>query len=376
MRSAARLVGLRAIGSILRVSPESLPRTARERIAVMRPDHLGDVLLSTPALRVLRQREPDAEIIAIVGGWSAPILAMNPDVDRVLTYAYPWFDRQVDGCAIVRLTAAASLGTRLRALGIERVYILRDDHWWGGLAGAAGGVPRRYGVEIPESAPFLTDSIENRPNDHVSATAVRVVGGADDATYRDAPLRFEIAPAAIKQAARLLDKRTLTIEEFALIHPGASAAAKIWSPDRWSAIIEFLFDRGVPALVVGGPGDSAMVDAVVGQSRATVSRLEESPSIGVLGGLIQAARVALGVDSLAAHIAAAVDTPSIRLFGPGDERRFGPWASPARHRSTRAPGTRPDNTWFSNPRTRHPTMQAIEADQVKQELADLLTATS
>src|SRR5690606_33104094 len=65
----------------------------RERFLLIRPDHLGDVLLTTPAIRALRAARPDAEFHALVGTWSADVLSRFDEIDAVLTLPFPGFSR-------------------------------------------------------------------------------------------------------------------------------------------------------------------------------------------------------------------------------------------------------------------------------------------
>ena len=73
--------------------PYRFPAPHIARILVIRPDHIGDVLLITPALRLLRQTFPEAEITALVGPWSEVVLAENPHLDRIEVCRFPGFDR-------------------------------------------------------------------------------------------------------------------------------------------------------------------------------------------------------------------------------------------------------------------------------------------
>jgi ADP-heptose:LPS heptosyltransferase len=341
------------------------------RTLIVRPDHLGDVLMATAALRTLRARRPDAELVALVGPWSASVLATNPDLDAVLAYRFPWFDRA--GAPLAeRYAAAAALATRLRALGFAEALILRPDHWWGALAAALAGIPRRVGYAVPECAPFLTRAYEVVHGEHVVRGALRLVGG-DELAAAARPgrpaMRFELPLVARRGVRQRLRGLGLARRgRFAVLHPGASSPAKSWPPDRWRAVVEHLADRGMPTVLVSAPGGEAELAAIGrGQTYGPTRDLHE------LGALLAEAKLALGLDSAAMHVATAVGTPTVRLYGPGDERQFGPWGDPRRHRAVRAAGTGPDHGWFDAPAVGpHPTMLALDVAAVTAELDGLL----
>ena len=135
----------------------SIIRNRNERILLLRPDHLGDVLLTTPAIRALRAAHPDSEIHALVGSWSANVLANFSDLDVVLTLPYPGFTRLKKAGWRSPYQLAATSARILRLIGYNTAIILRPDHWWGALLAYLAGIPRRIGYDLPDVAPFLTE---------------------------------------------------------------------------------------------------------------------------------------------------------------------------------------------------------------------------
>ena len=112
--------------------PNSLLPTSLPSILVIRPDHLGDLLFTTPALRLLRQNYPGARITALVGPWGAPILANNPHVDEIITLPFPGFTRQAKPSPWQPYTLLRHWARRLRGQ-YDLAFVLRFDHWWGAL---------------------------------------------------------------------------------------------------------------------------------------------------------------------------------------------------------------------------------------------------
>jgi len=94
-----------------------------ERILLIRPDHLGDVLLITPAIRALRAARPAAEIHALIGGWSADVVGAYPEIDLVLTLDFPGFTRAAKKSVQSPYQLALATANRLRRIGYSRYRI-------------------------------------------------------------------------------------------------------------------------------------------------------------------------------------------------------------------------------------------------------------
>ena len=130
-----------------------------ERILLIRPDHLGDVLLTTPAIHMLRTAYPKAEIHALVGPWSADVLSSYSEIDVVLTLPFPGFSRGPKLGLRAPYALALRSARQLRKIGYSSAIILRPDHWWGAMLAQWSGIPRRIGYDLPDVAPFLTDAV-------------------------------------------------------------------------------------------------------------------------------------------------------------------------------------------------------------------------
>jgi heptosyltransferase-3 len=110
-----------------------------------------------------------------------------------------------------------------------------------------------------------------------------------------------------------------------VLHPTSRWAYKQWLPERWAAVADFLSQKGLKVIFSHGPGEN--VDEIF--KKSAVSHLKAKDlSLRQLGRLIQRARLVLGVDTVAMHIAAAVQTPAVALFGPSSEWSWQPWQAP------------------------------------------------
>lgn len=320
------------------------------RLLLPRPDHLGDLLLLGPALARLRSQRPDLHLHLLVGPWSEAVARRLPGGAEVETYHFPWFDR---GPRRARLRVLLSLWREVRRLRgrFDAVLVLRDDdHISAGLA-AWAGIPLRLGHGHPRLLGRLSHALpEAPPARHVAALNLDLAAAAlgqapppGDWSPADHPLGFQRLPADEKAARALLEEAmrrpagsTAAADSVArhgiAIHPGSGAAVKRWQAAHWAALARRLLERGEPLLLTGGAAEApltAELAALLPEQR--VLDLAGRTDLGTLAALFARCRLVLGPDSGPLHLAAAVGTPTVSLFGPADARRFGPWGPPERH---------------------------------------------
>ncbi len=346
------LLGLLGLAARPFVRPAS---GAPTRIVYIKPDHLGDLLLATPALAALRACFPNAQIAALVGPWAALVLARNPDLDALLTCPFPGFERmkrdtrqETGDTRLQQLSRLLSPVSRL--LSLARPYVLllryaallragrydaallgRDDHWWGAALALLAGIPVRVGFATAECRPLLTRALPWRPRDHVTSQGLALVGELAGRAVGSFPARFDPQPADHEWAAGWLREQGIAAERLVVIHPGTAGPDKHWLPERWAEVADGLCFDGAQMVLTGGPGEQALVAQVAGAMRAEAAQLAGATSLGQLAALLGQAQLVLGVDSGPLHLAAAQGRPTVHLYGPGDDARFGPWGSRARH---------------------------------------------
>jgi hypothetical protein len=167
-RERLRLVLLRAFRALSAPfhphQPPALP--AAPRILLIRPDHLGDLLFATPALRVLRTAFPDAHLACMVGSWGKAVLETNPHLDEIMTCEFPAFSRKPQTSLLDPYRVLAQWATALKPRRFDLAIVLRFDHWWGALLAYLAGIPRRLGHAISECQPFLTQAVPYRSGQH------------------------------------------------------------------------------------------------------------------------------------------------------------------------------------------------------------------
>ncbi len=330
MKDRLRLLLIRLVALLLRPFARSAAPDPR-RILVIKPDHLGDVLLLTPALAALRHRFPQAHITVLVGPWATRLLADNPAVDTLLTCPFPGFVRGEAASILRPYRTLLRYAGLLRAGRFDTAIIARDDHWWGGLLALAAGCGRRVGFAHPLVVPALTSARPWDPQAHVARQALDLVALlGPSAEERAFATQFFPTEAEHSWAATWLATNS-PARPLVAIQPGSGGAAKLWPAASWAALARGLADRGTLVLT-GGPADAADVAAISALlADLPHHSLVGGANLGQLAALFGRCALVLGVDNGPLHLAVSQAVPTLHLFGPGDHRRFGPWGPPERH---------------------------------------------
>jgi lipopolysaccharide heptosyltransferase II len=340
-----------------------------ERILLIRPDHLGDVLLTTPAIRALRAARPEAELHALIGGWSADVLGAYPEIDLVLTLDFPGFTRTAKQSVRSPYQLALATANRLRRIGYSSAVILRPDHWWGALVAKLAGIPVRVGYDLPQVSGYLTERIPHTYQHAVKQNTrlvARWTGLLDDA---DLDYGFPIKPEDTAYVEGYLDEWGVTKRERLIcIHAGSGTTVKQWPAERWSTVADTLTDQLDGRIVLTGGEHEVQTAMKIAEGMTHQPIIMAGDTrVGQLAALFARASLTLGPDSGPLHLAAAVGSATVTLFGPADPVEFGPWGPPERHAIlTSDIGCRPCRVldWSADNLEYHPCVREITVARV------------
>ncbi|RYY75842.1 MAG: putative lipopolysaccharide heptosyltransferase III, partial [Comamonadaceae bacterium] len=307
--------------------PDGIDAAQLERVLVIKLRHHGDVLLSSPVLQALKTAAPHAEIDALVYGDTAGMLRGHPALDRLHVLA-----RDARKAPLLqRLRAERTLLATLR----ERRYDLLvhlTDHPRGALL-AALLRPRWSVAHERDHGQWwwrrMFSHIARQPRGTPRATVER---------HLDALRRIGIHPAPADKSPRLhtdaatadsarakLQAAGWTGQPYAVVHPGSRWLFKAWTADGNARVIEHLAGRGLAVVLTAAPDprESDLCDAILRSTQASCIDLRGQLTLPELGAVIRQAAVFAGVDSVPMHIAAAVGTPGIGIFGPSKDLEWG-----------------------------------------------------
>jgi heptosyltransferase-2 len=278
-------------------------------ILAVRFASLGDVLLTTPLFRAIRQRHPQVRISVLTRRRYAPLLADNPRVDDVIGLA--------PGDSLLTLAA------RLRAtrfnyfLDLEnspRTRLLRllvPGHW-------------RTAPQYRLARTLLIRSKHNHYPEDVTVAERYFDAAADLEIVPDgAPAEFFLNPDTEQQTEAWLAQANVGKERpFVAFAPGASQATKRWPLEYWITLVRRVASTGADAVMVGGPDDTMIAAEVAARSSTRAVNAAGVLSLQGTGALLKRAAALVTGHTGAMHMAAALGTPLVALFGP-TVRAFG-----------------------------------------------------
>jgi len=338
-RHSVRLLLLRALANVL--PRQAIPSAKAKRILVLRPDHIGDFLFLLPALAELRAALPLACITLAVGPWVASLAHLCSDVDSIELIRFPGFDRQASPHLLAPYAHALQVASQWRHR-FDAALVCRDDHWWGAMTCALSAIPLRYGWRTKETEPFLTSTEASPQGIHEVqrnlALVRRFVRDVKPATDIDTPtpvshpLRLSLPDKAQEQAKEWLRRNMEGKSRFICVHPGAGSKNKLWPVARYEALVYELgrWFRG-HILVTGVGSEAPQIERIAAVAKNGVPAPGEF-SLPQLAAVLGQASLVIGSDSGPLHLAVAMGTPTVHIFGPADELRFGPWGPQDKHK--------------------------------------------
>ncbi len=299
-----------------RLAPRGPATSPPRSILAIRLDHLGDVLMSTPALAALRREHPEARLDVLAAPWGRAALDGNPDVSRVVEAQAPWYDpRRGD---LPSPGEVLSVSAALRREAYDWAFDFRGDP----RVMAAYLLPaarRRFGFSGLGLEGLLTDAVPYDRRRSMLDLALDLVALAGAIPSRRRPV-FRVPEADREEAARLLE--TLGVPRpggrFAVLAPGSNRAAARWPSERFAEIGDALEAAGVRPVLAGRAADAPVTREVAAAMGRAPADLTGRTRLGVLAAVLERAALLVANDSGSSHLAAAVDCPTVAVFGPTD----------------------------------------------------------
>src|SRR3989338_2896369 len=294
---------------------EAIIRVIRQPELGARLAALGDVILSIPSLRAIREAEPEAWITVLVGRKSRKIVRNCPYVNDVIVY---------DDAGSLRGPWASFFQTAvlLARENFDAVVDLQNNKK-SGLLAFLSGARRRAGHGDRKWSFLLTDRTRLpsalSPLDH-QFEVLKLLG----IRHFDKRLDFWTNAAEGAKVEGFLRSQWVSPEQTLIgIHPGSSLRwpTKHWAPENFARLCDELAKRNLRVVLTGAAEDARTAERIIALTRNRPINAVGRTSITELGALIRRCRVFVSFDSAPMHVAAALDVPLAALFGPTDPRR-------------------------------------------------------
>jgi heptosyltransferase-3 len=307
--------------------PDAVNPGSIRRALVVKLRHHGDVLLASPVFQVLRNRAPHAEIDALVYDDTRDMLTGHPAISTIHGIDRKW--RHAGLAEQARRESA--LFSVLRERRYQLVVHL-TDHWRG--AWLSQSLRPRWCVAPERENFFWRWSFTHRyklpratPRHAVEANldALRRIGLYPEEDEK--PLVLVPGPEAESRVDALLAAAGLAARGFVHVHPTSRWLFKTWTEAQTAELLRSLARDGHRIVVTGAPDprEKAIVERILAEAGVAATDLSGQLTLRELAALTARARLFFGVDSAPMHIAAAMGTPVVALFGPSGEKEWGPW---------------------------------------------------
>lgn len=283
------------------------------RILVVRLRSIGDTVLSTPSLIALRRFLPEAQIDILLEDWVAPVLEDFDAVDNVLRVSKDFKER-------------FKLARKLRKTKYDVAFNLHGGTTAGFFVRASGAKYRvgyedyqyafLYNRKLSSSADFWQKEFTH------SAEQQLALLGFVGVPVEDKPkTRLNVSEKALNSIrSKIKDQKS----KIALFHPAAAFDTKQWATEKFARVAEFLSEKGFQTVAVATKKERASLENLKTLSKVPITTFDDLtlPEITALASM---AKIFVGNDSGIAHIASAVKTPSVVIFGSSNRNHWRPW---------------------------------------------------
>lgn len=295
-----------------------------EKILISRTDRIGDVVLSTPVFKSLKNSFPSVSISVLVRPYTKEIVTDNPNIDEVIIYDPEGEHRTIKGLF--------KLAKEIESRNFDTALILFLDFKVGLLA-YLSKIPKRIGPGTKLAQIFLTDRIKQhrskvgRHETDYNLELVEFLGAnpirqseiyiPDEITKKIDRFFFELPTPNSKLQTRIVG-----------IHPGSGGSARNWRPERYIELADKIIEKtSATVFITGGPAEEKLVDGILNNIKGKAFKYISYIGLKELAGVIKKFNVIVGPSTGPIHIATAVGTPVVSIYCPifvCQPKRWGP----------------------------------------------------
>jgi lipopolysaccharide heptosyltransferase II len=275
---------------------------------------IGDVLMATPTLRAVRETYPEAKITVMVASWAKMAIANNPNVDDIIDIGP--MERLSKPLTYLGLLRSIKKGRFDTCLVLERSLLITALPFLAGVGSRAGidSFGRGFALNYPVKW------------DHVIQETELYLDVAGAIGCRVKSTDFEFHPSALDETVviKTLESKAIdAAKPLVAIHVGGASnplkdmMAKRWPAERYAALADMIIEKyNAPVLLLGAASDRENATAVIKNMKNKPVDLVGQLDLGEVAALCRHCTLYIGNDTGVTHLAAAVGTPVIAIFGP------------------------------------------------------------
>ena len=349
-----------------------------ERILIIKLRHHGDVLLTSPLFSQLKKHLPQAKIDAFIYADTLPMLEGHPAISDFLLYDKCWKKRSF----LYKIGKEIALFLQIRRKKYDLVINLTEGDR-GAIAARVSKSPIRVGFDPQGQGLFgkrklYTHLVKNCPHPRHTVErqldVLRRIGIFPEPDDRD--LFLHIPESAKERVLDLLKKEEIQMKNYIVIHPVSRWRFKTLSVQQMAEVVVQLYEKGEQIVLTASPDpdEVAMIEQILALApQVPVFNTAGKLSLKELSALIAGAKALVCVDSVPLHIASAVKTPVVAVFGPTSEINWGPWMHPCASVVTSGHSCRPCYQDGCGGSKKSDCLLSLSPARVVQELQNLLS---
>lgn len=295
-----------------------------KKMLIIDLDNIGDVVLASFLPRQLKELYPDSQIDVLIKEYSQEVLANNPFVNELIIFNPPWLGDLLhkrfnwrDSWRLIK---------KLHSRKYDLAVVVEAD-WRKALIAKLAKIPQRVGAAKKKAQLFLTRSVPHTEKivKHVveyNMDLLRPLGAGDE----EVRLEVFIDERTRQWADDFLSGHNIKFSDIVIgIHPGAGDPAKVWPEEYFISLVNKLTaEQKIKILVTESKGDKHAAVIVAGVNNDQVIAVENI-SVSRMAAIFQRCKCVVSGDTGPMHLATAVGAKVVAIFGPTDERRFGPY---------------------------------------------------
>ncbi|MEP7037397.1 MAG: glycosyltransferase family 9 protein [Acidobacteriota bacterium] len=289
------------------------------RVLIVRLRSIGDTVLATPSLIALRRFLPEAQIDILLEDWVAPVLDNFDAVDNVLTVSRKSSKSRLETAWQIRRNRY-DVAINLHG-GTTATFFVRAS----GAKHRVGYSEYQYNFLYNHLLSSASDFWQQE-NTHSAEQQLALLGFVGVPVDDKPKSRLLVTKKSEEEMDLFLHIYGIDGEKIALIHPAAAFDTKQWATENFAKVIDYLASRGIFSVVVATPNEEKVINEI-NEKTSTFFRAFTHLTLPEITALASRAEIFIGNDSGIAHIAVAVETPSVVIFGSSNINHWRPWTN-------------------------------------------------